>query len=129
MNAKRLTVLLSMVALLVSSAPASADQTGPTGALVGILVNDISSTEYGFFRGKIVVQEEGAILRTYKWGGSLCPQYFLTAQRIEDLRATVGHRGLSIKPFYRSGNASNRCLVGFVLAEPDVIEGITILLP
>ncbi len=120
----KVAVLLGIAGISFAATTAHADAIGTPGLLVGIQRNESSSDEYGASHGRIIVRETDLQMRTYRWGGSLCFGKLVTSSDVEILARAVGNRSVEIKPFYKTGSASTRCLVSFIIAEPDVIDGL-----
>jgi len=119
-----IAMALLTAGVLCTTPAAQADSTGLTGQVVGIVLNETSGDERGSWYGRIVVRQVDFQLRQYYWGGSLCFTRLVTDRDVEMLSRAVGNRSVEIRPYYKTGSASVRCLVSFTLAEPDVIDAL-----
>lgn len=116
--------LFILAAVVCVAGPARADTAGVTGTLVGIVLNEFTSNALPSYYGKIVVEEAGPILREYRWMGTPCSGRNVSANNVNILARVVGQRTVQITPYYKLGLGGTRCLVSFLLADPEVIEDI-----
>ncbi len=115
--------LAMALALTAAATPALADQTGTPGPLVGLTVNESSANLYVSHRGKLVVMDVNSLtLQEYFWGGAACNGKNLSEYNLQVLSRAVGNRSLYIAPSWKGGAGGRKCLVGYILAEPDTIE-------
>lgn len=120
-----ITKLLIVAGVSLAAGPAYADLIGRPGALVAIQVNKIGSDKYITNSGKIVVEEAGTLeLREYRFGGVLCAGRNLSESDINTLGRAVSSDVMHVAPFYKLGQAGVRCLVSFIIADPEVIGEI-----
>jgi hypothetical protein len=118
---------LGLLAASLVGQAASADSEGEAGRLVAVEVLTADSDVYAQRHGRIVVEESlGKEERVYLLGGvSMCPNQDVSDAQIDMLARAAGNPKLVIKPFYKTGNGSSRCLVGFVLGGKKQVAGIT----
>lgn len=114
---------LILAAVVCAAGPARADIVGATGTLVGIVLTEFTSNVVNY-RGKIVVQEEDMVLREYLWAGTRCSGRNVTENDVNILARVVGSRTVQITPYYKTATLGIRCLVSFLIADPEVIEDI-----
>ena len=124
---KWFVLLLGLLATSLVGQAASADSEGEAGRLVAVEVLTADSDVYALRHGRIVVEESlGKEVRVYLLGGvSLCPNQDVSDAQIDMLARAAGNPKVVIKPFYKTGNGSSRCLVGFVLGGKKQVAGIT----
>jgi hypothetical protein len=120
MNAiKSLCVALALSAV---AAPALADQTLAFGPVIGLTVNQNSADLYSSHRGKLIILDSQLQMREFYWGGQSCNGRNLTEADLQILARAVGNRSLYVAPSSKNGAGGRKCLVGYILAEPDAIE-------
>lgn len=114
---KPFALSLGLLAAISIGEAAHADSEGQVGKLVVVEVLTADSDDYALRHGRIVVEETpGKQQRSYLLGGaSLCPNQDVNDAQIDMLARAAGNPKLLIKPFYKTGNANSRCLVGFAL--------------
>jgi len=98
---------------LVTALPAVAlaDETGGTGYVKALQVNQTSSLTYLQFHGRVFVGDNKDSTE-YRWGGTSCGTRTQTEASVAMLmRALDG--GLRIQPHYQIGQGQMLCLVGF----------------
>lgn len=119
---KRLHTMVGLLAVgmvLTAGSVWGQDSRGTAGPIVAFGHNDDSSNEGVLRGGSIYIDEGGGVLRRYIWSrfpyGALCVGRFLSdTQQLMLLEALQSR--VFVIPFYRTGNASQRCLLSFVFA-------------
>lgn len=115
----RFTQVAALTAVLVPSTT-FADSLGSIGAVDAVTVYESSSDDYAMQNGVLTVREKTGTLRTYKWGGSFCPNRSLSFDSIGLLfQALRSNTTVDIVPSYKLGNGGTRCLTGFKLDAVD----------
>lgn len=115
---RKLAITAAAACTALAATPAAAvDSAGVLGVLAQVTVLADSSDTYGMYHGQIqVVETSTATIRTYRWGGSLCPNRDLPPDMVQLLVDSMHNRPVTtIVPAYKLGNGSTRCLVGFTL--------------
>ena len=101
--------------LAAPSAAHAADQTGATGVAQRVEINSTSADAFVKFHGRLFVESgKKNATRTdeYRWGGTSCGSKTLNADMVQLLLDAV--RGnMKIKPLYKPGQGTTKCLVGF----------------
>jgi hypothetical protein len=100
---------------LLAAGPASADEEGDGGRIVGLHINTPGSDQHALFQGKITIRNTRGKRDEYVWGGSSCPGQKLNESQVQLLAAALRGR-TTIQPFYDPADSGGqRCLVGFEL--------------
>ncbi len=104
-------LLTGPLALLVLVHPVAADVQAATGRLVGLLVVEPTSNEYGLYRGSITVGDSIGGFATYHWGGSYCPGKDLSEASVAALHRALDNPRVVVQPFTLNGQGGALCVV------------------
>ena len=119
MRARRPLALTLLAAATFLAAPATAqaaDKIGPTGAAARVDVNGTSSDAFVQYHGRLFVEsgknKNSRRSEEYRWGGTSCGSKTLGPEMVQLLLDAV-RDNLTIRPSYKPGQGSTKCLVGF----------------
>jgi hypothetical protein len=110
-----LIVILAVVSFVLPPVAQAVDIIGATGRIVALHLKDTNATSYGQFHGWILVGDEVVGVQTYRWGGSWCAGFPLSAENLSVLKSGLDNPRLLIRPEYKIGQGNTVCLVAFTL--------------
>jgi len=120
---RRVLTSFALVMGLTTSGLAYGDSAGDWGRVVSVRVTAQGSDDFAKFRGTLTLAGRRTHPRRpaptveYTWGGSTCPGRDLTDGQISQLTEAMTHRAhLRIKPYFKPGQGSAKCIVGFEAA-------------
>ncbi|MCA9572967.1 MAG: hypothetical protein KC656_34255 [Myxococcales bacterium] len=109
---------LSFVVLALSaSVVAHADENGTPGTISSMRVHTPSADSFLQYHGRVQItssQDGRNLQREYRWGGLSCGSRVLEPDEVAMLQQAHIH-GFTIKPIWKPGQGTTRCLVGFDL--------------
>ena len=107
--------LAAALAVALAAAVASADTVQPIARLAAIVLNESSSDDYASYHGIIFVGDDVGGYFQYKWGGSHCPGFDVSAEALATLQRGMNNPRILIAPRTKPGAGGNQCLVSFTL--------------
>ena len=104
----------------------AADDEQEPGVITSFQTFTPGSDEFSMFRGKITLKEKKGNSSEYAFGGSACPAKDLSESQqnflVQVLTASRNPQKLLIKPFTKSGQGGNVCIVSYIISKPKFLE-------
>jgi hypothetical protein len=123
----RSLVAAAAAVVILPTALAYADESGLTGRVVSIRVNETSSDDATGFVGSVTIRsgsKNSREVNEYRWGGNQCPGRNLSEANVTRLvEALAEGDELRVTPYYKNGNGGTKCLTAFDVTHRSAVTG------